>query len=163
MAFGGGPFGNTAPNGPTDAPNPVSLPPGVVATNLSLGYETGYALTSTGHVYAWGSNSYGQLGNGTAMGGYSQTPVEVCAVDGCVNGNLSDIAAVSAGSDFVLALTSSGQVLAWGNDSPGQLGNGGHFGTASATPVPVCAVGVVPTAPWVGSRPSPPAASSAWP
>lgn len=141
LAFGGGPLGNAAPNSPTDAPNPVSLPAGVTATYLSLGVGTGYALTSDGHVYAWGENNAGQLGNGSPYGGNALTPVEVCAVGGCGNGFLSDIVAVSSGGDYTLFLTSTGSVLAVGVNDNGQLGNDAPPGSQSNVVVPVCAVG----------------------
>ncbi len=41
------------------------LPSGVTATTVAAGSDHSLALGSDGKVYAWGSNSNGQLGNGT--------------------------------------------------------------------------------------------------
>ena len=47
--------------------------------------------------------------------------------------DLSDIIMVSGGPAYGLALKSDGTVLAWGNNTDGQLGNG----TNDSSPVPV--------------------------
>ncbi|MEU9086953.1 hypothetical protein AB0D43_32030, partial [Streptomyces sp. NPDC048357] len=82
-------------------------------------------------VRAWGSNSVGQLGNGST-GGASGTPVTVA--------NLTGARDISAGDNHSLALLSSlilpSTVRAWGSNSVGQLGNG-STGGASGTPVTV--------------------------
>ncbi len=49
------------------------------------------ALTADGHVYAWGYNSYGQLGNGSTTN--ATTPVEVEGPGG--TGALSNIVAIA--------------------------------------------------------------------
>lgn len=126
-----------------NAPNPVTLPPSTVTTAISAGAGTGYALTTTGHVYAWGYNNAGQLGVNQTFGTlrFSASPVEVCAVGGCGNGPLSDIVAISGGGSYALALTSSGQVVGWGLDNTGQLGDAARPGSQSNIPIPVCEVG----------------------
>ena len=70
----------------------------------------------SGQVFAWGWNGYGQLGNGTTTN--SSTPVAVSLPSG------TTITAIAGGSFHSLALSSSGQVLAWGRNYEGQLGNG---------------------------------------
>ncbi|BCJ62152.1 RCC1 domain-containing protein [Micromonospora endophytica] len=52
---------------------------------------------------------------------------------------LDRVIATSAGSDHSLALRADGTVVAWGNNTRGQLGDGTT--TASGLPVRVCAVG----------------------
>jgi alpha-tubulin suppressor-like RCC1 family protein len=64
------------------------------------GAEQACALLSTGHVDCWGSNSSGELGNGTTVG--SDTPVEV---DG-----ISNAKQVSAGFGFTCAVLSTGHI-----------------------------------------------------
>jgi alpha-tubulin suppressor-like RCC1 family protein len=64
---------------------------------------------------AWGENEDGQLGNGTT-GGESFVPVEVSEVSG--------VTALSAGEFHSLALLESGNVMAWGSNREGQLGDG---------------------------------------
>ena len=65
-------------------------------------------------VMAWGENSSGQLGDGTTEN--SDVPVAV--------NKLSEVAAISAGGSFSLALLKNGTVMAWGENFYGQLGNG---------------------------------------
>jgi alpha-tubulin suppressor-like RCC1 family protein len=109
----------------SSTPVPVSLPNGTTVTAISAGGASSLALTSTGSVLAWGSNSNGQLGNATTAN--SSTPVPVSLPNG------TTIAAISAGETYSLALTSTGSVLAWGNNGLGQLGNGTT--ADSSTPV----------------------------
>ena len=78
----------------------------------------------------WGSNSYGQLGDNTTTN--STAPV---AVYGLGKG----IKAITAGNFFACALTTKGEVLCWGANSYGQLGNGTT--TSSAKPVAVSGLG----------------------
>ena len=108
-------------------PVAVSLPSGITVTAIAGGQSHSLALTSTGQVLAWGSNSYGQLGNGSTTN--SSTPVAVSLPSG------TTVTAIAGGFYHSLALTSSGQVLAWGWNFYGQLGNGTT--TNSSTPVPV--------------------------
>src|SRR5450756_1497465 len=113
----------------TDSSTPVavSLPSGTTVTAIAGGYYHSLALTSTGQVLAWGSNSNGQLGNGTTTN--SSTPVAVSLPSG------TTVTAIAGGRAHSLALTSAGQVLAWGYNASGQLGNGTF--TDSYTPVQV--------------------------
>jgi alpha-tubulin suppressor-like RCC1 family protein len=99
-----------------DIPLAVHLPDGVRVSAVAAGYLFSLALTSTGQVLAWGSNYYGQLGNGTQTD--STTPVPVSLPQG------TDVVGISAGIAHGLALTSTGQVFAWGRNSEGQLGIG---------------------------------------
>jgi alpha-tubulin suppressor-like RCC1 family protein len=87
-------------------------PPGNILGDVKLaqvrgGCEHGLALTTGGQVQAWGDNSVGQLGTGIT-GGSADIPVPVGFPAG------TRITAVRAGCNFSLALTSAGQVLAWG-------------------------------------------------
>ncbi len=77
-----------------------------------------------GDVYAWGDNGAGQLGDG-GMSNRSRVPIKV---DG-----LSDIIAISAGERYSLALNSSGEIYAWGENQNGRLGIGSQ--TDQDTPV----------------------------
>jgi alpha-tubulin suppressor-like RCC1 family protein len=106
-------------------PAPVALPAGVTATQIAAGGDTGYALTSSGTLYAWGSGAGGTLGDGSPAS--SDTPVPVALPTGIT------VTQISAEGSFVLALTSAGQVLAWGGNSAGQLGNG----STASSDVPV--------------------------
>ncbi|MGH9189918.1 MAG: RCC1 domain-containing protein [Acidimicrobiales bacterium] len=83
------------------------------ATSVAAGaYHT--LATIGGVVRAWGSNAYGQLGDGTTVD--HRRPVRVSAVD--------DVTVVAAGRLHSLVLRSDGTVWAWGRNDRGQLGDG---------------------------------------
>jgi alpha-tubulin suppressor-like RCC1 family protein len=79
------------------------------------------AILDGGGVVAWGSNEDGQLGDGTTRD--SAVPVPVRAPDGRP-GSLDGVVAVSANTDFSMALRSDGTVVTWGEGSSGQRGTG---------------------------------------
>ena len=99
-------------------------------SSVALGDTHSCVVTSGGGVKCWGSNSSGQLGDGTTT--RQNTPVSVLASAGV---ELTGIVAVSAGSAHSCALTSTGGVKCWGGNTSGQLGNDSV--TNSSTPVDV--------------------------
>lgn len=90
---------------------------------LAGGVDDSLAVRSDGTVWAWGNNTYGELGNGTTTN--SSTPVQVSGLTGATT--------VAAGYYHSLAVKSDGTVWAWGYNNFGQLGNG-TFLTNSSTP-----------------------------
>ena len=105
----------------------VSLPSGVIITNIAGGSLHSLALASNGTVWAWGNNDFGELGNGTNT--YSSIPVQVSLPSGVIITN------IAGGADHSLALASNGTVWAWGWNISGELGNGTN--TPSDIPVQV--------------------------
>lgn len=77
------------------------------------------ALKNDGSVWAWGNNSYGQLGDGSTTN--RSYPVQVR--DGTGVGFLEGIVAIAAGGGHSLALKNDGTVWAWGDNNGRQLGN----------------------------------------
>ena len=120
-------------SGPTAGGTSVTIN-GINFTQVVSGQRHGLGLTADGLVYAWGRNTEGQLGNGGSTN--SAVPVAVKGVGGA--GLLTGVIDISAGSDYSMAVTSTG-VFAWGLNSKGQLGNGTT--TSSSTPVQVLGVG----------------------
>jgi alpha-tubulin suppressor-like RCC1 family protein len=117
LAWGRNDFGQLGNGTSTDASTParVRLPGGTRVQQVRAGCDHTVALTSTGHVLAWGINGHGELGNGSIAS--RETPVRVRIPRG------TKVTAVRAGCGFSLALTSRGGVLAWGDNFYGQLGN----------------------------------------
>lgn len=86
---------------------------------IAAGQSHTVVLKQDGTVWAWGCNDHGQLGDGSAED--RNTPTQVQLPPGL------EITAVSAGAGHTLALTRDGTVLAWGDNSMGQLGNGSNL------------------------------------
>lgn len=129
LAWGDNAFGQLGNGTATDSttPVPVTPPAHTRITAVAAGSTHSVALTSTGKLLAWGSNFYGELGNGTTTPSATAVPVALP-----VN---TRITAISVNYGHNLALTSTGRVLAWGYNAFGQLGNGTTAN--STTPVPV--------------------------
>jgi alpha-tubulin suppressor-like RCC1 family protein len=72
------------------------------------------ALNRSGRVWAWGQNSFGQVGDGTGV--ERHTPVRLDSIAGIV--------AIGTGRLHTLAVGSGGGVWAWGDNDFGQLGDG---------------------------------------
>lgn len=109
----------------------ATWPADLAITGVNAGFSLTAAVASDGSVWTWGSNEYGQLGDGTAAS--SLTPVQVVAT---WSTGIS-IKTVSAGSTHCLAVASDGSVWAWGTNAFGELGDG--TATASAIAVQVAA------------------------
>ena len=95
-----------------NTPTAVTLP--AAAVRVMVGSEHACALLSTGEVYCWGDNTYGQLGR---AGAASATPVKV-------SGGFS-FSTLSAGEFHTCAVeVGSGAIGCWGRNEAGQLGDG---------------------------------------
>ncbi|WP_437275117.1 hypothetical protein WME90_28135 [Sorangium sp. So ce375] len=83
---------------------------------IAAGQHHCLALKKDGTVWAWGSNSFGELGDGTMTDRHM--PVQVTA--------LSDIFIdeIACGSLHSMALGKGVGVYAWGHNDSGQVGNG---------------------------------------
>jgi alpha-tubulin suppressor-like RCC1 family protein len=94
---------------------PTPVPKLTNVTQVSVEWSHMLALTSDGHVWAWGSNENYALGV-EPKGGWVNDPVEVPG--------LTDVAAVAATGDASLVLKRDGTVWVWGSNGQGQFGNG---------------------------------------
>lgn len=100
------------------------------ASAIDAGGTHSLAVTTSGGVRAWGSDSNGQLGNG-GTNANSSIPITVAGLSGA--------ASVSGGALHSLAVTSGGQVWAWGYNFYGQVGD--NTTTERAAPVQVITSG----------------------
>lgn len=106
---------------------------------ISAGKYHTLALHEDGTIWAWGENSYGELGNAVSGGSSdaydpaidSRIPVQVLNEIGTAP--LDNIIMIAAGFYHNLALEADGTVWAWGRNDHGQLGNG----TTTDNPLPV--------------------------
>jgi alpha-tubulin suppressor-like RCC1 family protein len=89
-------------------------------------------ITTSGDPYCWGADRYGQTGTGT--GSYVPAPVIDTAGQ-----PLHDIASITARFNRACAFTTRGDLLCWGRNSEGQLGDGTFQNRGLATPMgPTC-------------------------
>jgi alpha-tubulin suppressor-like RCC1 family protein len=86
------------------------------------------AISSTGSLYTWGSNSFGQLGNNPRFSTINSSPtiIGLGTVTPVTNSSFS---IVSAGNTHTVAIDISGQLWSWGSNVIGQLGDGTTIGT----------------------------------
>ena len=102
-------------------------------TSVAAGAYHSLAV-SDGHLYGWGGNGSGQLGNNTLTNAYK--PVEVLkVVTAGVNEPFTNATQVAAGALHSLVLTQDNKVWAWGDNTFGQLGSAA--GTPKLSPVEV--------------------------
>jgi alpha-tubulin suppressor-like RCC1 family protein len=115
-------------------PVEVSKLGGAELRAIAGGSRYSLALKDDGTVWAWGDNSFGQLGAGTNANRSTPVPVQV-EDSNDPSGFLSGVNAIAAGASHSLALKDDGTVWAWGDNQLGQLGDGTT--TSSSTPVQV--------------------------
>ncbi len=102
----------------------VSPSPGTV---LATGGEHTCALSGSGGVSCWGWNGHGQLGDGTTTA--RSLPVAVTGLE-------TGVTAIAAAGATTCALKSDGELLCWGANVLGQLGDGSRVDRPVATQVP---------------------------
>jgi len=80
----------------------------------SVGNDHSMAITSDGVLWGWGRNHNGQVGVGHVSTGrdFIAEPTQI----------MENVALVSAGWDFTLAITHDGVLWAWGSNDLGQIG-----------------------------------------
>ncbi len=105
-------------------PVTVSNPNGTGAltdmTQVSAGGFFSCAEKSNSQLRCWGSNFFGQLGDGTTTN--RTRPVSVSNTTGA--NNLQNVKKVSAGRWHACVVLDNGQARCWGDNEDGQLGDG---------------------------------------
>jgi uncharacterized repeat protein (TIGR02543 family) len=107
-------------NTPIDITAQFNLSEGETIIYLSLGVLTSEAISSSGRVFTWGKNEFGQLGDGTTTN--RLTPTEITSQFGLNIGET--VTCISSGDHSSSALTSDNRVFMWGKNDYGQLGDG---------------------------------------
>lgn len=110
------------PTGFTNQPTPRrvdALHNSVVATLVACGQSHTAVITEKGNLITWGVSKFGQCGSGDRQP--VKTPKKVVPP-------VSDLrfVDVSCGDKHTVALTTGGEVYAWGCGEHGQLGHGDH-------------------------------------
>ncbi|HMN01469.1 MAG TPA: hypothetical protein PKC17_01725 [Geobacter anodireducens] len=98
-------------------PQKVQLPSSITIRKISAGGSHNLALDSTGKIWAWGNNAYGQLGNGTTTN--QSTPVQLTPPAG-----ITGFIDVCAGPSHSVAVANDFTVYAWGFNTLGLLSVG---------------------------------------
>ena len=109
-------------------PHPVAVEGLSDAVAVETGAAHTCALTAEGRVRCWGSNRFGQLGDGTRDN--RRVPVEVRG--------LEEVVDLSVGARHGCARTRTGEVRCWGSNWRAQLGDG----TTERRPEPVAVAGL---------------------
>jgi alpha-tubulin suppressor-like RCC1 family protein len=107
-------------------------PAGVTFTKVDEGIYVTVALDSTGHIWTWGDNNYGSVGNGTTK--HMTTPTDVTPSG-------VTFVDIREGQYTTVALDSTGHIWAWGKNDSGSVGNGTTV-TPVLTPTDVTPAGV---------------------
>eukprot|EP01119_Soliformovum_irregulare_P008127 TRINITY_DN2102_c0_g1_i9.p1 TRINITY_DN2102_c0_g1~~TRINITY_DN2102_c0_g1_i9.p1 ORF type:complete len:832 (-),score=159.19 TRINITY_DN2102_c0_g1_i9:24-2519(-) len=94
--------------------------------SIAAGYDFSLAM-SANHVYSWGDNLLGQLGQGPGAPKVISVPREIQGLKAGIK--------ICAGSSHVMLLTREGHLIAWGDNGDGQLGVGDDIDRD--VPVPV--------------------------
>jgi alpha-tubulin suppressor-like RCC1 family protein len=92
-------------------------------TTISVGNTFACGVTTASAVYCWGSNSYGQLGDGTTTSRFVPTAV----------GTAQLFVSVTVGSYHACGVTVGEAAYCWGWNGQGNLGTGNY--SSSSTPV----------------------------
>ena len=103
---------------------PVAVRGGLEFTSIAVGGRHSCALTAAGAAYCWGSNSTGQLGDGTNVD--RTTPV-------AVQGGLA-FTSLTAGFAYTCGKTAAGAAYCWGANSIGAFGDATTVGRTTPTP-----------------------------
>jgi alpha-tubulin suppressor-like RCC1 family protein len=109
-------------------PTPVAGISNVIA--IAAGLQHSIAVTADNTLWTWGDNSNGELGRS----GSNAVPGQVFA-----SGLSNNVVAIAGGEYFTLAVTSNGQVFAFGLNGVGQLG-ANNVGGIISSPVQVTGI-----------------------
>jgi alpha-tubulin suppressor-like RCC1 family protein len=144
--WGGNSFGELGDGSVSDSSSvPVAVGTGGVLAGKRLTQITATgqyhvcALDTAGAVYCWGSDGFGQLGDGSGGSGINSSVPVAVDTGGVLAGKT--ITRITGGAPYTCALDSAGTSYCWGWNIYGPLGDGTT--TSSSVPVAVDASGVL--------------------
>ncbi|NCO03744.1 MAG: DUF1554 domain-containing protein [Alphaproteobacteria bacterium] len=108
-------WGSGARQGMANLDTPVKIATNIKFNQISVGRSATCGLSRTGEAWCWGTNTDGDIGNGTVGIPYT-TPQKVIGI--------SDFIQVSTGDGSSCGVRKNGEGWCWGSDGNGQLGNG---------------------------------------
>ncbi|RUS76593.1 hypothetical protein EGW08_015635 [Elysia chlorotica] len=99
--------------------SPCTLLDTTPVARVAAGWDFVLALTGSGSILSWGSNSFGQLGRACSEGvKMDSTPQPVI----CAHSGVSKFVEIAAGLRHALAISECGHTFSWGSGRRGQLG-----------------------------------------
>lgn len=102
-------------------PAPIVQPAGITFVQVEAGNQTTFAIDTDGRLWGMGSNANGQLGLGTGV----QKATTLTQIPMPDNARIVQVAANSSTTNQqTLALTDSGEIIAWGMNAGGEAGIG---------------------------------------
>lgn len=127
--WGDGSAGQLGDGSFTDSALPVAVASGLSFSAITAGAYHNCALAPGGAAYCWGFGGHGQLGNGAYWPINETTPVPVAGGHA--------FHTIAAGVNHTCGVSDAGEVLCWGGNGFGQLGNGSLDNSPQPTSVDV--------------------------
>jgi alpha-tubulin suppressor-like RCC1 family protein len=110
---------------PVEITSNFSLAIGEYILDIELGQEHSAALTSSGRMFMWGSNVYGELGDGMASSMFTGVPQDITSHLVLTEGE--SVECLDLGANKTTVITSNDRVLVWGDAYSGALGSGSEY------------------------------------
>ena len=128
-------FGQLGNNNTVNSLTPVAVDTAGVLVSKTIkqiasGGISSCVIASDDKAYCWGSNNFGQLGNGNLKNSSTPTPV---STTGVLAGKT--IKQITAGTEFTCAIASDDKAYCWGSNSSGELGNNSTINSGVPTHV----------------------------
>jgi alpha-tubulin suppressor-like RCC1 family protein len=104
--------------------SPVTVRGVTNIASMAVGWEDAFALLSNGTLRGWGSDLYGQLGDGHQAVHSHEEDTSPTPVKNTEEAELTGVTNFATAGDHAVAVLESGKVATWGNSQDGTRGNG---------------------------------------
>jgi len=122
-----GQLGSGSPNNSENTPQPVVMSgdlAGKTVKSFYPGYANSCMIASDDKAYCWGWNSQGQVGTGSSVNYFENTPQPVDTSGVLAGKTIKKMTVPAFQGNTVCAIASDDKPYCWGNNQAGQLGNG---------------------------------------